>query len=230
MRVGIIGGTFDPIHHGHLLIAEEARVRLNLEEILFIPTGQPWMKAAQTLSSAHHRTNMVRLGVESNPFFRALSIETNRPGPTYTLETLEELQRDADGRDSFFFILGTDSLREFPKWKQPEKILELCTLVTAQRPGFGEVDLSPLDAILPSPPVSDVDNQEKLPDHDIPERSDQAVAGDQVVVLDGPLVATSGTDIRRRVALGLSIRYQVPENVEDYVNSYRLYRAAEVDA
>ena len=203
MRVGIVGGTFDPIHLGHLIIAEEVRERLGLEEVLFIPTGQPWMKAGKPLSPPHHRFNMVRLAIASNPFFRASSLEIDRPGHTYTVDTLEELHRQACGKDDFYFILGIDSLREFHSWKEPAKILELCTLVAAPRPDYQDRDLSFLNAIHPS-------------------------ASQKAMLLEGPMVDISGTEIRRRAALGLSVCYQMPEEVERYMYRYRLYQDTEV--
>ena len=203
MRTGILGGTFDPIHIGHLLIGEEARVHLDLDEVVFIPTGLPWMKEGNLLSPSHHRLNMVRLAIESNPFFRASSLEIDRPGPTYTLDTIQELQRDVPDANDWYFILGIDSLKEFHRWKEPARILELCTLVAVPRPGSHDMDLGSLSAIHPS-------------------------ASQKVVVLEGPSVEISGAEIRRRVASGLSVRYQVREEVERYVYRYRLYRDNEV--
>jgi len=202
MRVGILGGTFDPIHLGHLIIAENARTSLDLEEVVFIPTGQPWMRPDAPLSPSHHRLNMVRIAVASNPFFRASSIETDRPGPTYTVDTLEELLREGGEGDSFFFILGADALDEFPQWKEPGRVLKLCTLVPAKRQGWGDLNM---------PPLSFVDLS----------------AAQKVVMLETPTIDISGTEIRHRVVRGLSVRYQVPDEVERYMQHYGLYRAPE---
>ena len=198
MRIGILGGTFDPIHIGHLLVGEEARARLDLNEVVFIPTGLPWMKEGRRISPPHHRLNMVRLAVGSNPFFRASSLEIDRPGLTYTLDTIRELQRDASDADELYLLLGTDSLKDFYRWKEPARILELCTLAAVPRAGSNDMDLGSLSAIRPS-------------------------ASEKVVVLEGPRVDISGTEIRRRVASCLSIRYQVPEEVERYLYRYGLY-------
>lgn len=195
VRVGIIGGTFDPIHVGHLLVAEDARVSMELEEVVFIPTGQPWMKSGSTLSPAHHRMNMVRMAIASNPFFRASSVEIDRPGPTYTVDTLREMRRELDGEDDLYFILGSDSSEKFHQWKEPEEVLRLCTIVTAPRPGSLDHDLSAID---------------------------QYGSG-KAVLLEGPLLDISGTEIRRRVSLGLSVRYLVPHEVEHYIRRYGLY-------
>jgi nicotinate-nucleotide adenylyltransferase len=196
MRVGLAGGTFDPIHLGHLIIAEEARVRLGLDEVVFIPAGQPWMKADRSLTPPRHRLNMVRLATASNPFFCVSSIEIDRSGPTYTVDTIRELGRESVGGHDLYFILGIDSLRGFHRWKEPEAILELCTLVTAPRPGYQDNDFAP--------PVN--------------------IPPEKLVSLEGPGVEISSTEIRWRVALGLSVRYWVPEEVERYIHQYSLYR------
>ena len=197
VRVGIIGGTFDPIHVGHLLVAEDARVSMELEEVVFIPTGQPWMKSGSTLSPAHHRMNMVRMAIASNPFFRASSMEIDRPGPTYTVDTLREMRLELDEEDDLYFILGSDSSEKFHRWKEPEEVLRLCTIVTMPRPGSHD-----LSTIEPS-------------------------ESGKVVFLEGPMVDISGTEIRRRVSLGLSVRYLVPDEVEHYIRRYGLYEAGE---
>ena len=120
MRIGVLGGTFDPIHLAHLIIAEEARVSLQLEEVVFVPAGEPWMKAGQPLSPAHHRFNMVRLAVSSNPFFRVSPIEIDRPGPTYTVDTLRSLVDEYEPGVELFFILGADAFSGFRRWKDPQ--------------------------------------------------------------------------------------------------------------
>ena len=203
VRVGVVGGTFDPIHFGHLLIGEEARVRLDLEEVIFIPTGQPWMKNDVAISPPHHRLNMVRLATASNPFFHVSSLEIDRPGPTYSVDTLGEMHRQAGRGHEFFLILGADSLNQVHQWREPAKVLELCTLVAARRPRRPDLDMKRLAAVSES-------------------------AAQSVVLLDGPLADISGTEIRRRVVLGLSVRYQVPEEVERYMYRYGLYRETQV--
>ena len=135
MRIGVLGGTFDPIHMGHLAIAEQARDRLELEEVCFVPAGTPWMKAGQALSSAQDRLCMVRKAVEENPFFRVSTVELDRSGPSYTVETLRELQEDYGPDARLFFILGTDAFARFGEWKEPEMVLSLATLVVVDRPG-----------------------------------------------------------------------------------------------
>lgn len=140
MRIGVLGGTFDPIHLGHLAIAEEARDRLDLEEVCFVPAGAPWMKAGQTLSSAQDRLAMARLAVEDNPFFRVSTVELERPGLSYTVDTLRELREEYGSEARFFIILGSDSYARFDEWKNPEGILSLATLVVVDRPESSPVE------------------------------------------------------------------------------------------
>lgn len=175
MRVGIIGGTFDPIHLGHLIIAEEARIQLELEQVIFIPTGQPWLKAGRPLTPGQHRLKMVRLAIASNPYFRAASNEVDRPGPSYTVDTLVELREELGPAASLYFILGRDALEQFHQWKEPERLLELCNLVVVNRPGHPKDDFSTLLARYPQ-------------------------AADKVMALSAPLIDISGTEIRRRAA------------------------------
>ena len=200
MKVGVFGGTFDPIHMGHLIAAEEARVSLQLDEILFIPTGQPYFKANREITQAGHRMAMVELAVESNPHFRASNLETERPGPTYTVETLMELRDQLGAGTEIYVILGLDSLEELDRWHQPERVLEMSTIVGVSRPGSPRLDTRMLDAIRPG-------------------------ASARVVLLDGPLIGVSGSEIRRRVSGGLAIRYHVPEAVEAYIYEHGLYGA-----
>jgi len=119
MRVGVLGGTFDPVHLAHLIIGEEARIQLALDRVLFMPAGQPWLKAGQVLSPAADRLRMVELAVEGNPQFQVCCHEVNRDGPTYTVDTLEELHQELDPDAEFFFIIGQDALDQLHRWKQP---------------------------------------------------------------------------------------------------------------
>jgi nicotinate-nucleotide adenylyltransferase len=202
MRLGILGGTFDPIHMGHLIIAQEAASRVALDAVLFIPTGQPWLKKGSRISPAHHRMEMVRLALECNPGFKVSAIEVERPGPSYTVDTLVALREgDAKG-DSLFFILGMDSLETLHRWHQPQRLFELCTLVGVSRPEHRPPqadDLASLDRIRPG-------------------------ASGEVVVIDGPNIGISGAEIRRRVSQGLPITYWVPRAVERYIHEHHLYQ------
>jgi nicotinate-nucleotide adenylyltransferase len=201
MRVGILGGTFDPIHIGHLIIAEESRIRLALDRVLFTPTGQPQLKSEPPIASALHRLNMVRLAVAGNPHFAVSLNEVDRPGPSYTVDTLGELSTELGATTELHFILGMDALQQFHLWRDPERVLELCKLVVVRRPGGQDFEV-----------------QELL--------SRYSQAGNRVVVLSTLLIDISGTDIRHRAAAGLSLRYLVPEAVEQYIREHRLYIAS----
>ena len=166
--------------------------------MLFIPAGQPWFKARQQVTEACHRMAMVELAIASNTCFRASDIETKRSGPSYTVDTLEELRRQLGGDAELFVILGLDSLKEVDRWREPKRIFQMATVVGMARPGY-DFDPQTLEAVIPG-------------------------AASKVRVLEGPLVEISGTDIRRRVSEGKSIKYRVPEPVEAYVYEHGLYR------
>ena len=201
MRTGVLGGTFDPVHLGHLLIAEEARVSLGLDDVLFIPAGQPYFKTGQPVSEACHLLAMVELAVASNPHFTASDIEIGRPGPTYTVDTLTELRKRLGGGHELLLIVGMDSLADLERWRRPEDILALSVVVGLARPGADVPDERTLERI-------------------------RSQAPGRLQLLDEPLVGISASDIRRRVAEGLSIRYAVPEPVEEYIYRHRLYKGS----
>ena len=198
MRVGIFGGTFDPVHVGHLIAAEGARTSLSLDEVLFVPAGRPWFKTGQPMAAADHRLAMVGLAVASNPFFQVSDLEIIRPGPTYTVDTLEELRKTLGTEAGLYVILGLDALAELGRWHQPERVLEMATVVGMRRPGSESFDLQWVEAALPG-------------------------SSARVVVLDSSLIDVSGVELRRRVAQGKSIKYLVPEPVESYIREHRLY-------
>ncbi|MSQ11203.1 MAG: nicotinate-nucleotide adenylyltransferase [Dehalococcoidia bacterium] len=214
MRLGVLGGTFDPIHVGHLVIAEEARLQLSLDKVLFIPTGHPYLRQSQPISG-HHRLAMVRLAIQDNPAFEASSLELERPGPTYALDTLRELQRQHSGAAELFFIMGQDSLHDVPRWHRPAEMLTLCTIVVAPRPGAPALTAEDVRLMLPSP-------AERLPEaRGAGGTSSQA----RVELLRSPLISISATELRRRAAAGLSLRYWVPRAVEAYINQHHLHQA-----
>lgn len=199
MKKGILGGTFDPIHNGHLAVAEEVRSRLSLDEVLFIPTGRPWRKGDTPILSAEHRIEMVRLAIAGKPYYRLSLMEVERVGPSYTLDTLTELSSGLSAEDEIFFIVGWDSLADLPYWKSPEQIIQLCRLVAVPRPGYPPPDLEALEASVPG------------------------LSG-RVVLLDRPEVDISASEIRERVACGLPISSLVPEAVERYIREQGFYK------
>lgn len=201
MKLGLLGGTFDPIHLGHLMIAEGARSQLGLERVLLVPTGVPWLRRGEALSPGRHRLAMARLAVAGDPHLEVSALEVERPGNTYTVDTLQELRRRLGPEATPYFILGMDTLNHLPSWREPRRVLELCHLVVVDRPGY-PTDLGLLDELSPG-------------------------AGQRAIRLALPLIGISAQEIRRRVAQGLSIRYWVPQAVEEYIVEHGLYRGEE---
>ena len=200
-RIGILGGTFDPPHLGHLLIAETARVALGLESVLFIPAGEPWLKSGQRITPATHRLRMVQLAIADNPDFCVCDCEVRRSGASYTVDTLRELRGAYPDGAEWYFIVGSDVLDQFHLWKDPEGILELCRLAVIERPG--------------GPDGGVVALSERFPD---------AVASGAVASVAGPRVDFSASELRRILAEGRSVRYQVPDAVAEYIKRNDLYR------
>lgn len=131
MNIGVMGGAFDPIHLGHLIVAEEIRARLNLSEVLFVPAGQPWLKLNTPISAAEHRVEMVHLAITDKHYFKLSTMEIERAGPSYTVDTIAELKAQLGAEDKLFFILGWDSLAELPRWHEPSRLITMCYLVIA---------------------------------------------------------------------------------------------------
>ena len=196
MNIGILGGTFDPIHIGHLVVAEEARMKLELSEVVFVPAGQPWLKQDRHITPALHRVEMVRRAIADNPYFKLSTLEVDRLGPSYTVDTLTSLQDQLSSESSLFFILGRDTLAELPLWKEPQKVVQLCRLVVPPR--LGSRDLRHLEETIPG-------------------------LLERVIQLDMPVIGISSSEIRRRIAQGLSIRYLVPPAVEEYITERKIY-------
>jgi len=198
MNIGILGGTFDPIHVGHLVIAEEARVKLGLAKVLFVPAGRPWLKVNHVVTLAVHRVEMVRLAITGNSYFELCTVEVEHPGPSYTIDTMTALQSQL-GAQSFFFILGSDSLAGLHLWKEPVKLVQMCRLAVVPRLGLSLPDLKSLELSVPG-------------------------VSSNIVQLDTPIIGVSSSEIRQHVAQGLSIRYLVPEKVEKFIAEQKLYR------
>jgi len=196
VNIGVLGGTFDPIHIGHLVVAEEARIRLGFREVLFVPAGQPWRKIDRNVTLAVHRVEMVHRAIADNPYFKLCTLEVERPGPSYTVDTLTMLRKQLGNEASLFFILGRDTLAELPLWKEPNKLVQLCRLVVAPR--LGSKDLKHLETAIPG-------------------------LLDQVIQLDMPVIGISSAKIRQRIAQGLTIRYWVAAEVEKYITEQKIY-------
>jgi nicotinate-nucleotide adenylyltransferase len=198
MNIGVLGGTFNPIHKGHLVLAEEARTRLNLMVVRFIPAGQPWLKVDSPISLAEHRVQMVRLAITDKPYFSLSTTEIERDGPSYTVDTIAELQAEVGAGDELFLILGCDILDELPQWREPARLIEMCHLVVAPRPDYPRPDLKSLERAIPG-------------------------ISRRVMLMDGPIIDISASVIRERVTRGLSIRHLVPEPVNGYIKQHNLY-------
>lgn len=194
--VAILGGTFDPIHHGHLLIAEEARETLGLERVVFVPAASPPHKPGRPVTDARHRLAMTRLAVEGNPAFAVSDVEVARGGASYTVETLESFA--AQGTAEPWLLLSAEALAGFPTWRQPERIVELARLAVVPRAGYETLDEAWVRRHLPGREA-------------------------RFRFLAGPLLPISGSVIRRRAAAGRSVRYLVPDAVADYIARHRLY-------
>ena len=199
MKLGILGGTFDPVHLGHLIIAEEAISSLGLDRVLFVPAGDPWLKSDAQITSKHHRLAMVLAAIADNPKFHVSPSELERSGPSYTSETLEEFQEDYGMQTERYFIIGADALKDIGRWHEPQRVLELCKLAVVGRPDQAALDLTTLEATLPG-------------------------IGERVAMVDDVAIGISATDIRQRVADGRSIRYLVPPAVEAYIREHGLYK------
>lgn len=167
------------------------------EEVLFVPAGQPWLKADRDITPAIHRVEMVRRAIASNPHFKLCTLELERGGPSYTVDTMTSLRKELGSQVTLFFILGRDTLSGLPLWKEPKRLVEMCHLVVAPRLGSG--DLRHLEVALPG-------------------------LLNKVIQLDMPIIGISSSEIRERVAQGLSVRYLVPEPVEQYIKERKLYR------
>jgi nicotinate-nucleotide adenylyltransferase len=200
-RLGVMGGTFDPIHHGHLVTAEAALWAFHLEQVVFVPTGRPWMKGDRDVSPPEDRYLMTVIATSSNPRFGVSRVDIEREGPTYTVDTLRQLRREHGNEVDLFFITGADAMLEILSWKDPEEVLAEAHFIAATRPGY---DIARFEKEAPT-------------------------SHPNVSVMDIPALAISSSDIRRRVRSGEPIRYLLPEGVQTYIDKAGLYRAPEAD-
>jgi nicotinate-nucleotide adenylyltransferase len=196
-RVGIYGGTFDPIHYGHLAIAEEARWVLGLARLFVVPAQRQPLKTAAQGATAEQRLEMVRLACADNPYLVPSDVELLRPPPSYTVDTLRTFRQMVGPAVELFFVLGADALEHIGRWREVESLLALARLAVVERPGVS-LDLAQLEATV-------------------------AGISSRTVVIKGPLLDISGTEIRRRLAHHLPVRYQLPEAVREYIVANQLY-------
>ena len=190
-----MGGTFDPIHHGHLVAASEVQAWFDLDEVVFVPTGEPWQKQARIVSAAEDRYLMTVVATASNPRFWVSRVDIDRSGPTYTIDTLRDLRARYPEDTELYFITGADALSSIFTWRDADELFDLAHFVGCTRPGF-TMDRSTL----------------------------QGIPHERVTIVEIPALAISSSDIRSRVARGAPIQYLVPDGVARYIHEHALYR------
>ncbi|MCL6478904.1 MAG: nicotinate-nucleotide adenylyltransferase [Peptococcaceae bacterium] len=198
-KIGIMGGTFDPIHYGHLVAAEGARHHFDLEEVIFVPAARPPHKGKRVISDPVHRLNMTVLATGSNINFEVSDVEIKRQGTSYTIDTVRYFHQLLP-RSDIYFITGADAIMEILTWHRVEELLDLCFFIAATRPGYRLENLSVSLKELPSRCI------------------------EKITVMEVPALAISSTDIRDRVSKGMPIKYLLPEEVENYIYYNGLYR------
>lgn len=198
LRIGIMGGTFNPVHIGHLFMAEAARQAFNLNKVLFIPTGFPPHKETPGVTG-QQRIQMLQLAIENNPSFEASGMEVMRAGTTYTIDTLTEL-RNFYPRDNFFFIIGGDTLLELKTWRNFEKVAGMCSFIVYYRPGYDRKEL-------------EKEAQRLL-----------EVYQADIHFMEGPYLEVSSSNLRKRLIENKTIRYLVPDEVVKYITEHKLYK------
>jgi nicotinate-nucleotide adenylyltransferase len=201
MRLGLLGGSFDPVHFGHLLLAEHCREQCALDQVLFVPAAVSPHKLNHVPTAGEHRLEMLKLAIAGYEPFAVSNVELKRGGVSYTVDTLEELQREDPTRE-LFLLMGADSLADLPNWREPARICELATPVVVARAGSAAPDFSCLTGIVSAARLDEIRRR-------------------QVVM---PIIELSSREIRRRVAEGRSIRFQTPRAVEKYIETHGLYR------
>ena len=198
MKLGVLGGTFDPVHNGHIMMAEAGFSHLDLNLVIFMPAGCPCFKKNQPVTAAVHRLRMVELAIAGKPSFRLSDMEVERGGVTYSVDTLRELKGRLEPQDELFFIMGWDSLKELPLWLNPSELISLCELIIVPREGCPKPDLTALEKEVPG-------------------------LSQRVVMLDEPQIEISSSDIREKVRKGIDIRGLVPDAVAGYIYENGLY-------
>jgi len=220
MRIGIFGGTFNPIHNAHLYIAEETREAMGLDEVVFVPAAVPPHKEVEYGVSAEHRLKMVELAVAGNPAFKVSDIELTLPRPSYSVRTVEILQEKYGKDAKLFFLTGMDSFLEIGTWHAVDRLLTMCDFVTTFRPGAKHVDLGShkyireIDMVM----LDMLDQKEKYLGHV------EMTTGRDLWLVASIGMDISSTDIRRRVKARKSVKYLLPEAVESYIIQNKLYR------
>jgi nicotinate-nucleotide adenylyltransferase len=199
VKIGVLGGTFDPVHNGHLKIAEEALRLLGLAEVLMVPAGQPLLKPPHPITPAEHRLKMLQLATEASPYFKVSTIEIDRPGPSYTVETISALKNQYGDGFVIYFIIGCDTLAKLHEWKDPARLVSMCRLAVVPRPGYRRPGPAALEKKIPG-------------------------ISQKLTFLDSPRTSISASKIRAMAARGISIRGLVPAPVDTYIKQHGLYK------
>jgi nicotinate-nucleotide adenylyltransferase len=192
-RVGVMGGTFDPIHHGHLVAASEVQSWFDLDEVIFVPTGDPWQKSERVVTPAEHRYLMTVIATASNPRFNVSRVDIDRGGPTYTIDTLKDLQAVMPDA-SLYFITGADALADIFTWRAADDLFELAQFVGCTRPG-----------------------------HEMDPKTLASIPSDKVTMVEVPALAISSTECRARTSRGEPVWYLVPDGVVQYIAKHHIY-------
>ncbi len=201
-RIGLYGGSFNPIHHGHLIVARAVAETLDLARVVFLPSSRPPHKLDRPIADAAHRAALVKLAIDDDPLFEFGDFDLTREGPTYTIDAVLTFRDQGYGPDELHWIIGADSLAELATWRRVGELVDACRIVAAARPGFERIDW---EAFRPTLSAAQV---ERL----------------RAGVIDTPCIDISSTDIRNRIRTGKSIRYLVPNRVRDYIERHRLFR------
>lgn len=199
-RVGVFGGTFNPLHQGHLIVAEFAAETLSLDLVLFAPVGQPPHKNGRNLAAIEHRIQMIDSSITDNSRFQLSLVDVERPAPHYSVDTVKRLKAQYE-QSQLFFVMGGDALKDFPSWHRPSEIVEYCRLAVMRRPSSKPVQPDMHEAVMPGLKHS-------------------------VDMIEAPPIGISSTRIREQLAAGKSVRYLVPNPVLDYIHAHRLYSEA----
>ena len=217
-RIGLLGGTFNPIHNAHLALARQAREMLELDRVVMIPTGDPPHKPSNGLASAKDRYEMVRLALASDPYLAISDVEVRRSGKSYSIDTVRLLQQEFGNETRLHFLIGLDAFLEFATWREPETLLTLCSFVVLSRPGLSFQALSTLPLIprLPQASLMDLDQGRTV-------RLDVQIGLQSLICLRVPPSTVSASDIRGRIARGASTANLLPPAVESYILQHHIY-------
>jgi len=218
MKLGIFGGTFNPIHYGHLIVAEEVRKRLRLDRIIFMPSGNPPLKDTE-LAGARHRYKMVKLAASKNRAFAVSDIEYKKKGKSYSVDTFEKLRRLYRGA-RLYFIAGIDAFMDIPNWWQPEKLVGLTDFIVVSRPSFKFTDLA-------SSPYLKISRNilKRLDEAKFKTYKTKLKSGREIIMMRVEPVEVSATGIRKRIRQGKNIKNLLPEEVESYIITHKIYRS-----